>query len=70
MVDIGHEGSSSSGSKGSLGAYSSSEDSSPVSFEMCRIPGDGSCLFRALAQGQHQLQTGQRLTKQADTTPV
>ena len=61
VADIGQESSSSSGSQGSLGAYSSSEDSSPVSFEMCRIPGDGSCLFRALAQGQHQLQRGQQL---------
>ena len=69
MVDIGQGSSSSSGSEGSLGAYSSSEDNSPVSFEMCRIPGDGSCLFRALAQGQHQLQRGQRL-RQADITPV
>ena len=61
VVDIGQGSSSSSGSEGSLGAYSSSEENSPVSFEMCRIPGDGSCLFRALAQGQHQLQRGQPL---------
>ena len=60
-IAIGQDSCSSSAGKGGLGAYSSSEDSSPVSFEMCRIPGDGSCLFRALAQGQHQLQRGQQL---------
>lgn len=30
-----------------------------MQFEICRIPGDGSCLFRALAQGVHQLETGE-----------
>ena len=29
-----------------------------VSFEIQRIPGDGSCLFRALAAGQHLAETG------------
>ncbi len=33
-----------------------------MQFEICRIPGDGSCLFRALAQGTHQLETGTMLT--------
>ena len=36
-----------------------SEDHSAVQFDICRIPGDGSCLFRALAQGLHQLETGE-----------
>ena len=60
-VDIGQHSCRSRGSEGSQEALSSSEDNSPVSFVMCRIPGDGSCLFRALVQGQHQLQRGQRL---------
>ena len=30
-----------------------------MQFEICRIPGDGSCLFRAVAQGVHQLETGE-----------
>lgn len=34
---------------------------SAVQFQICRIPGDGSCLFRALAQGVHQLETGKSL---------
>ena len=62
-VSIGQDSCSSSAGEGSLGAYSSSDDCSPVSFEMCRIPGDGSCLFRALAQGQHQLHKGQQLSQ-------
>ncbi len=37
-----------------------SKDHSPVQFEVCRVPGDGSCLFRALAQGLHQLETGEQ----------
>ena len=64
-VAIGQDSCSSSAGEGSLGAYSSNEDSSPVTFEMCKIPGDGSCLFRALAQGQHQLQKGQQLCQMA-----
>ena len=36
-----------------------SREQSAVQFEICRIPGDGSCLFRALAQGVHQLETGE-----------
>ena len=32
--------------------------SAPVQFEIHRITGDGSCLFRAVAQGAHQISTG------------
>lgn len=50
---VGSQGTTSSSSRGA------SKDHSAVQFEICRIPGDGSCLFRALAQGLHQLETGQ-----------
>lgn len=44
---------SSTGSHGSSGS-----DGDPVQFEIHRIAGDGSCLFRAIAQGAHHVSTG------------
>ena len=38
-----------------------SREHGAVQFEICRISGDGSCLFKALAQGLHQLETGEIL---------
>ena len=52
LAAVGSQGNSSS----SRGA---TKDDSAVQFEICRIPGDGSCLFRALAQGLHQLEAGE-----------
>ena len=49
---------SSSGSTSEAG-----REDSAVQFQICRIPGDGSCLFRALAQGVHQVETGKSLKK-------
>lgn len=37
---------------------SSGVDGAPVQFEIHRIAGDGSCLFRAVAQGAHHTSTG------------
>jgi len=45
-------------SSSSRGMSSSTTEQSAVQFEICKIPGDGSCLFRALAQGNNQLGTG------------
>ena len=45
-------------SSSSSSTSEASREQSAVQFEICRIPGDGSCLFRALAQGVHQLETG------------
>lgn len=36
----------------------SASDGAPVQFEIYRIAGDGSCLFRAIAQGAHHVSTG------------
>ena len=47
-------------SRSSTAAQPSREDGA-VQFEICRISGDGSCLFKALAQGLHQLETGEIL---------
>ena len=43
-------------SASSLGSQDS--DAAPVQFEIHRIAGDGSCLFRAIAQGAHHVSTG------------
>lgn len=39
----------------SVDAGSAVEYSSAIGLQLWRISGDGSCLFRALAQGHHQL---------------
>ena len=56
-LDSGRQEDSGSSSS-SNGGFDCSEEHGPVMFELCKIPGDGSCLFRALAQGLHQVQTG------------
>lgn len=38
---------------------SSDAEGAPVQFEIHRIAGDGSCLFRAVAQGTHHVSTGE-----------
>ena len=43
----------------SSGGSSSDAEGAPVQFEIHRIAGDGSCLFRAVAQGTHHVSTGE-----------
>ncbi|BDA45848.1 probable OVARIAN TUMOR DOMAIN-containing deubiquitinating enzyme 4 [Coccomyxa sp. Obi] len=62
-AELGGSAADRSSASSSDGQGSSGSDGAPVQFEIHKIAGDGSCLFRAIAQGAHHVSTGSLLSR-------